>query len=146
MASADDLPLALAQINPIVGGLDTNRHLIEDAIEQARAAGARAVVFPELALTGYPPEDLLLRPAFLRAVEQSLTAITRSVAGIDVILGAPVTTEQGLVNAALCLRDGREIARYAKQVLPNYSVFDEQPISSRVIRPAWSSWRVGGSA
>ncbi|WP_018138612.1 MULTISPECIES: NAD+ synthase [unclassified Thioalkalivibrio] len=146
MASTDDLPLALAQINPIVGGLDTNRHLIEDAIEQARAAGARAVVFPELALTGYPPEDLLLRPAFLRAVEQSLAAITRSVAGIDVILGAPVTTEKGLVNAALWLRDGREIARYAKQVLPNYSVFDEQRYfvaGDQACVVELAGWRIG---
>ena len=126
MASTDDLPLALAQINPIVGGLDTNRHLIEDAIEQARAAGARAVVFPELALTGYPPEDLLLRPAFLLGVERAVVAITRAARDIDVILGAPVQGDAGLINAALWLRDGACIARYAKQVLPNYSVFDEQ--------------------
>ena len=71
--------LALAQINPIVGDLDGNRALILDRLEQARAGGADLVVFPELAVTGYPPEDLLLRPGFVRAAERSLEEIARAV-------------------------------------------------------------------
>ena len=74
--------LALAQINPTVGDLDGNRALILDRLEQAREAGADLVVFPELAVTGYPPEDLLLRPGFVRAAERSLEQIARAARGI----------------------------------------------------------------
>ncbi|MBS3799667.1 MAG: NAD+ synthase [Thioalkalivibrio sp.] len=140
------LRLALAQINPLVGGLDDNRHQILEAIEQARAGGARAVIFPELAVTGYPPEDLLLRPAFLRRVEYSLSAIIAAVHDIDVILGAPLATNAGLTNAALWLRDGECIAQYAKQILPNYSVFDEERYFVAGERPCvveLDGWHIG---
>lgn len=143
-----DLPLrlALAQINPVVGGLDGNRHLILEAIDQARAGGARAVVFPELAVTGYPPEDLLLRPAFRLGVERAVAAITEAARGIDVILGAPVRAGGDLTNAALWLRDGACIAQYAKQVLPNYSVFDEERYFVAGDTPCvveLDGWRIG---
>ncbi|WP_019583923.1 NAD+ synthase [Thioalkalivibrio sp. ALE16] len=146
MSADSPLRLALAQINPVVGGLEDNRHRILEAIEQARAGGARAVVFPELAVTGYPPEDLLLRPAFLLGVERVVTAITEAARGIDVILGAPVHGEAGLINAALWLRDGACIARYAKQVLPNYSVFDEERYfvaGTEACVVELDGWRVG---
>ena len=146
MAEREPLRLALAQINPVVGGLDRNRQLILDAVDQARAAGARAVVFPELSVTGYPPEDLLLRPAFLAAVTRSVSVIAESCRDIDVILGAPVATDAGLLNAALWLREGRVQAQYAKQVLPNYSVFDEQRYFVAGDEPCvveLAGWRVG---
>src|SRR5216684_769414 len=81
--------LALAQINPIVGDLDGNRALILERLEDAKRANADIVVFPELAVTGYPPEDLLLRPGFLRAAEGSLEQIALAARGIVVLVGAP---------------------------------------------------------
>ena len=81
--------LALAQINPIVGDLDGNRALIVERIEEAKRANADLVVFPELAVTGYPPEDLLLRPGFIRAARQSLHELAKEVKDVTVIVGAP---------------------------------------------------------
>src|SRR5256885_12856659 len=81
--------LALAQITPIVGDLDGNRALILDRLEEARSAAADLVVFPELAGTGYPPEDLLLRPGFVRAAERSLGQIARGAGGGGVLVGTP---------------------------------------------------------
>jgi predicted amidohydrolase len=85
--------LALAQINTTVGDLDGNRDLILDGLEEATAAGADLVLFPELAVTGYPPEDLLLRPGFLRAAEESLAAIARATQGVVALVGVPHWTE-----------------------------------------------------
>ncbi|MGH2934956.1 MAG: nitrilase-related carbon-nitrogen hydrolase, partial [Gaiellaceae bacterium] len=81
--------LALAQINPTVGDLDGNRALILDRLERAKDAGADIAVFPELAVTGYPPEDLLLRPGFVRAAERSLDEIARASRGIALLVGTP---------------------------------------------------------
>ena len=82
-------------------------------------------MFPELALVGYPPEDLLYRPGFLRQVERAVKTIKQSVAGVDVIFGLPRKQDGKLFNAAVWIRDGECIAQYYKQSLPNYSVFDE---------------------
>lgn len=120
------LRIALVQMNPLVGALRRNAAMILEALERARTLGAQLVVCPELALTGYPPEDLLLRPKFLEDTAAIIDELARQVHGIDLILGAPVATPGGVINAAVLLRDGAVRARYAKQVLPNYSVFDEQ--------------------
>ena len=87
---------------------------------------ADAIVFPELSLTSYPPEDLLLRPELLNRVDQALERIRRSVKGIDVILGYPRSLQGKLYNAAGVIRNGEIVGEYHKQFLPNYSVFDEK--------------------
>jgi NAD+ synthase (glutamine-hydrolysing) len=126
MGPPTTLRIALIQMNPLVGGLAHNAGLIVDALERARAEGAHLAVAPELALTGYPPEDLLLRPRFLEDTASEIERIADRVHGIDLVLGAPLATPRGVINAALWLRDGVIRARYAKQALPNYSVFDER--------------------
>src|SRR5215213_6114541 len=82
--------LALAQLNTVVGDLDGNRARVLDGIEHARDAGADLVLFPELAVTGYPPEDLLLRPGFVRAAERSLAAIAREATDVVALVGVPI--------------------------------------------------------
>src|SRR5882757_1307951 len=116
--------LALAQIDPIVGDLDGNRALILDRIEEAKRANADIVVFPELAVTGYPPEDLLLRPGFLRAAEGSLEQIALAARGIVVLVGAP-HFDRDLYNACAVCAGGEVKAMVKKRFLPNYGVFDE---------------------
>jgi NAD+ synthase (glutamine-hydrolysing) len=116
--------LALAQLNAVVGDLAGNRALIVDAIREARAAGADLVVFPELAVTGYPPEDLLLRPSFIRAARSSLAEIAAATEGITALVGCPIF-ERDLANACAVLSDGELRGIYRKQFLPNYGVFDE---------------------
>jgi NAD+ synthase (glutamine-hydrolysing) len=116
--------LALAQINTTVGDLDGNRDLILDRLEEAKAAGADLVLIPELAVTGYPPEDLLLRPGFLRAAEESLAAIARATHGIVALVGVP-HFDRDLFNACAICAAGEVKALYRKRFLPNYGVFDE---------------------
>jgi NAD+ synthase (glutamine-hydrolysing) len=116
--------LALAQINPVVGDLDGNRTLILDRLAEAKANAADVAVFPELAVTGYPPEDLLLRPGFVRAAESSVEAIAREARGMTVLVGAP-HFERDLFNACYVLAGGEVKAIYRKRFLPNYGVFDE---------------------
>ena len=121
------LRIAIAQLNLLVGDVQGNaRAVIDTALNARDEAGADAVIFPELTLTGYPPEDLLLRPGLLPRVEQALAEINRQVSGISVILGYPSEAADGVHNSAGILRDGRIIGEYHKQQLPNYSVFDEQ--------------------
>ena len=126
MSAPTTLRIALVQMNPVVGSLGRNARMILDATERARARGATLVVCPELSITGYPPEDLLLRPRFLEDTRMEIERLAARVAGIDLVLGAPVATSEGVINAALLLREGRVQAQYAKHTLPNYSVFDEQ--------------------
>jgi NAD+ synthase (glutamine-hydrolysing) len=116
--------LALAQIDPVVGDLEGNRALILERLAEAKAAGADLVVFPELAVTGYPPEDLLLRPGFVRATRESLDAIARDVTGIAALVGVPLF-DGDLYNACAVCADGAVRAVYRKRFLPNYGVFDE---------------------
>jgi NAD+ synthase (glutamine-hydrolysing) len=116
--------LALAQINPIVGDLDGNRALIIQRIADAKSAGADIVVLPELATTGYPPEDLLLRPGFLRAAAESLEQIALEARGIVVLVGSPYL-ERDLYNACAVCAGGKVKAMVKKRFLPNYGVFDE---------------------
>jgi NAD+ synthase (glutamine-hydrolysing) len=118
------LRLALAQLNVVVGDLDGNRERIFRAIADSRDAGADVVVFPELAISGYPPEDLLLRPGFLRAARASLEAVARETAGIVALVGTP-WLDRDLANACAVCTDGGIQAIYRKHFLPNYGVFDE---------------------
>jgi NAD+ synthase (glutamine-hydrolysing) len=116
--------LALAQMNTVVGDLDGNRDRIVARLEEAREAGAELVLFPELAVTGYPPEDLLLRPGFLRAAAKTLDSIAAETKGIAALVGAP-HLDRDLFNACAVCVDGEVKAMYRKQFLPNYGVFDE---------------------
>jgi NAD+ synthase (glutamine-hydrolysing) len=121
---------ALAQVNPTVGDLDGNAALIVDWIEQARSAGAELVVFPELCLTGYPAEDLYLRPDFIAANVTRLNEIAAQVNGITALVGfaEPVADPVGralAANAVAVLGDRKIVATYHKRLLPNYDVFDE---------------------
>ena len=116
--------LALAQINPVVGDLDGNRALILQRLAEAKDAGADIALFPELAVTGYPPEDLLLRPGFVRAAESSLEEIARSARGIVAVVGTP-TFDRDLFNAAAVCAGGEVKSFVKKRFLPNYGVFDE---------------------
>ncbi len=116
--------LALAQIDTVVGDLDGNRDRVLGRLEEARAAGAELVLFPELAVTGYPPEDLLLRPGFLRAAARTLDEIAAATTGIAALVGTP-HLDRDLFNACAVCVDGEVKAMYRKQFLPNYGVFDE---------------------
>src|SRR5262249_41960958 len=117
--------IALAQIDPVVGDLDGNRALILDRVREAREAGADLVVLPELAVTGYPPEDLLLRPGFVRAAQACTEAIAAEVTGIVALVGAPVF-DGALYNACAVCRDATVETYARKRHLPNYGVFDEK--------------------
>ena len=102
--------------------------LIAKAAQLASAKGAKLLLTPELSLTGYPPEDLLLRDAFIQAVDQQLALLTKTLAAypdLRVIVGHPKRTVAGLQNMASVLYRGEIIASYAKQKLPNHEVFDE---------------------
>ncbi|MDK9724677.1 MAG: NAD+ synthase [Sterolibacteriaceae bacterium MAG5] len=119
------LKIAVAQINCTVGDLAANRQRILEACGQARSRGADLVLTPELALCGYPPEDLLLRPDFYRACRTELARLAAEVP-VPVIVGHPDEYGGKRYNAASLLRDGRVEATYRKHRLPNYEVFDEQ--------------------
>jgi NAD+ synthase (glutamine-hydrolysing) len=116
--------LALAQINTTVGDLDGNRARILEAIGDARNADADLVLVPELAVTGYPPEDLLLRPGFLRAAAESLEEIAAATRDVVALVGFP-HLDRDLYNACAVCAGGEVNAIYRKRFLPNYGVFDE---------------------
>ena len=118
------LRVALGQINPTVGDFERNVRMIVDAIERARTQGAALVAFPELAITGYPPEDLLFKPAFIEANLRALDEVTRASRGLSVVVGF-VDKRDDIFNAAAVLHDGVRAGVYHKQYLPNYGVFDE---------------------
>jgi NAD+ synthetase len=116
----------LAQINSTVGDLQGNARKIAGFAARARAAGAQLMVTPELALCGYPPEDLLMRPDFYRACARTLHELAAGIEGIAVIVGHPEAHHGEFFNAASLLKDGGVLATYRKNRLPNYEVFDEQ--------------------
>ena len=116
--------IALAQINPVVGDIAGNELLITNSIADALAAGAALVCLPELALTGYPPEDLLLKEHVLTDAAEALERIARGVEGIVAIVGYP-QRDGAVYNSAAVLADGRVAGNYKKNHLPNYGVFDE---------------------
>ena len=119
--------IAIAQVDLCVGDIHGNTELVLEYISRARdAAGADTVILPELALTGYPPEDLLLRPHFHVQVEQALERVVHGSEGINVILGYPAAQGTRLYNACSLIRDRQIVTTYHKRNLPNYGVFDEK--------------------
>jgi NAD+ synthase (glutamine-hydrolysing) len=120
------LTLALAQYDFLVGDLHGNLAKAVRLVGAARDAGADLLLFPEMALSGYPPEDLLLRPGFLDQAEQALAEFAAGVRGIDAVIGHPWREGGRRHNAVSWIREGRVLGRYAKQYLPNYRVFDEK--------------------
>ena len=119
--------IGLAQLNFCVGDIDGNTTKILEAIVRARDDNQiDLIAFPELAVTGYPPEDLLFRPGLHRRVEHALELITAAATGIVVALGHPEQSAEHIFNSCSILRDGRLSARYRKRQLPNYAVFDEK--------------------
>lgn len=124
------MKIALAQINPTVGDIEGNARLILRDIRAAREAGAELVVFPELAIIGYPPKDLLLKPAVIEECVAAVEALSAECVGIAAVIGYPCpsdSSEQGraLYNAAAVCADGRLVHRHVKSLLPTYDVFDE---------------------
>lgn len=117
--------IALAQHDFLVGDVPGNLDKARGCIAQARDGGARVVLFPELALTGYPPEDLLLRPGFMRQAHEALAALVEELRGVDVVMGHPWMVGGARYNALTWARDGEVVGRYFKHLLPNYAVFDE---------------------
>lgn len=121
------LRIYLAQLDFLVGDIEGNAERVIAVADEARdEQSADLVLFPELNLTGYPPEDLLLRPALDRRVADALERMKQSISGIDVLLGYPVIRDGRRLNAAGLIRDGKLAAEYHKALLPNYSVFDEK--------------------
>ena len=118
--------IALAQQDFPVGDMAGNLVRAQQCIKQAVAADADLILFPELAISGYPPEDLLLRPGFMHQCQAAMDTLVKSVSGIDVVIGHPWENESQRFNAISWMRDGRVIGRYCKQLLPNYAVFDER--------------------
>src|SRR5881296_1569380 len=116
--------VALAQVNPTVGAIEANARLIVDWMERGRVLGCDILAFPELALTGYPPEDLLFKPAFIEANLRALADVARQSRGLTAVLGF-VDKRDDIFNAAAVLHDGTHAGTYHKQYLPNYGVFDE---------------------
>ena len=154
------LHIVLAQLNLLVGDIAGNVAKMCAAVDKARGElQAHAIVFPELAITGYPPEDLLLRPDFIAAAEQGLKELCRAAKGVDIIVGHPAPRDGKLYNAASVLRDGKVVATYAKHCLPNYGVFDEKryftagsgtcvvpiqgvPVAITICEDVWEGWPV----
>jgi NAD+ synthase (glutamine-hydrolysing) len=116
--------LALAQINSVVGDIDGNSSRVVEWLEQAGETNADLVLFPELVVTGYPPEDLLLRPGFIRAARRAVEGIAKATRGITALVGAPYL-DADLYNACYVLAHGEVQCVYRKRYLPNYGVFDE---------------------
>ena len=121
----EPLRVALAQVNPTVGDVAGNARLVAERTARAREQGASLVVFPELCLSGYPPEDLLLKTHFLDAVGAALEELAAQTCGIVALVGFPERADD-VYNSAAVLSDGAVQAVYRKMYLPNYGVFDEQ--------------------
>jgi NAD+ synthase (glutamine-hydrolysing) len=125
---SEQLTVVMAQINPVVGDIDGNVDLIIDSARRAKSEQqAEIVVFPEMTLTGYPPEDLLFREALYEQVKKALSSICEQVQDVVLVLGYPMMDELGeRFNMAAWIENGQIQASYIKQNLPNYSVFDEK--------------------
>src|SRR5437773_5270044 len=118
--------IAIAQLDCVVGDLPGNAARILGAVAEARRGGAELVITPELSLCGYPPVDLVLRPAFLEACADELSRLATEISGTTVLIGYPEPGDGKPHNAVAVLRDGAIAAVYRKCELPNYTVFDEQ--------------------
>ena len=125
--SGKNIRIALAQINTIVGDIKRNTEIVVNNSIRARDSfSSDIIVFPELGITGYPPEDLLYRAAFYSQITNALNEIARAVNGIDIVIGCPHKKGTRTYNACSLIRDGKIRLTYFKQHLPNYSVFDEK--------------------
>jgi len=125
----DRLSIALAQLDPLVGDVHGNLDRARHACADARKMGADLVIFPEMFAAGYPPEDLVLKPVFMKVVEDGIAALARETKGAPaILLGAPWRSEGKLYNASLLLEDGQIAATRFKHDLPNYGVFDEKRV------------------
>jgi len=122
------LSVVMAQVNPLVGDIEGNTQLVLDRVQQAQSDhNAELVMFPELVLTGYPPEDLLLRPSLEKRIDSALERLKQELPkDVYVVLGLPLKEHGKLYNSAVVLFAGAELARYHKQKLPNFQVFDEK--------------------
>lgn len=117
--------IAQAQINPTVGDISGNVALIEEFLNQAKESASDIVTFPELALTGYPPEDLLMKPRFLQDVVESLNRLVKKCQGITAVVGYAEEEAGFVYNSAAVISNGKLLGSYRKVELPNYGVFDE---------------------
>src|SRR5207237_973448 len=118
--------IAMAQMNVTVGDLAGNVARIVDFAERARAGGADVMITPELAICGYPPEDLLLREDFMEDCADAVAEITARVHGVTLVVGHPRMVHSSRFNSASVIRDGKVLGVYDKHNLPNYTVFDEE--------------------
>lgn len=125
-SAMDTVRVALAQINPTVGDLEGNACLVIDYIGRARKLGADLIAFPELVLTGYPPEDLLLKPHFIRRNLEALQRVATAVGDEVAAVGFVDTDGSDIYNAAAIIQNGKVRTIYRKTFLPNYGVFDEE--------------------
>ena len=131
----EPMRVAMAQMNAVVGDIDGNAQRIRDLIAEAREEGAQLVVFPELALTGYPPEDLLLKTHFADSAGRALEELAAGTQDIVALVGFPERADD-LYNAAAVIADGEVRAVYRKMFLPNYGVFDEHRYFQAGTEPA----------
>lgn len=121
------ISIVLAQLDLAVGDISGNTKLIIDSCEKAKNQhNADLIIFPELSISGYPPEDLLLHSGFKRRINDALNSIKEEVAGISALIGFPDYSDDSIYNACVVFRDKEEIVKYRKEALPNYSVFDEK--------------------
>ena len=120
------LRLALAQVNSLVGGFKANAERVKSTCAQARKMGADVVLFPELMLTGYPPEDLLFKKSFIKDCRETLKTLAPFTRGLTAVIGFAEQKGKHLYNSAALMCDGKHIATYRKMLLPNYGVFDEK--------------------
>ena len=127
--------IALAQQDFPVGDMTGNLARAQQSISNALELGADLVLFPELAISGYPPEDLLLRPGFMHQCHGVVEQLVQSVKDIDVVIGHPWAEGTERFNAVSWIRNGVVLGRYFKQVLPNYAVFDERRYFSAGTQP-----------
>ena len=126
-SESSPIRIQIAQFNPIVGDIKLNAQKMLDLSIEANNAGAHLIIFPELALTGYPPEDLLFRDGFINQVKDEITNFCNlAPSGISILFGAPNKTDDFLFNSAYLIQNNRIINIYNKQELPNYGVFDEK--------------------
>lgn len=118
------LRIGLCQLNPTVGNIDGNHDKVADGIRRARSMGVDLLAFPEMVMSGYPPEDLLLKPSFIERIEERTHDLAQLTHGMTVVVGA-VERDNDLYNSAVVLHDGAITGSYRKRMLPNYGVFDE---------------------